>query len=278
MLCGYILKGSAKAARLDLTKLQKKMTKTNNVSSQKLHAAQVQCANACYQLEQKDKECATALWSLTLVHKQGGAIVGAHDKLLTSHKEQQRLQIGNLQKQLQELKIVSKRLHTQIWKLQRPEKRKVLPLQHSRLPPAVQLVLDRVELDAVIALEDAAEYKEQNRKLKVENFVLLTKLSLSSERLATALEEMKGRDNYCTDWVNVMGTKGRKYDFMVKELGIQLMASEMSASQAVYCVTVFMMKTYPNLAPGVDYRVPSESSFKEWGEVSTIYLLQHIAR
>jgi len=49
-------------------------------------------------------------------------------------------------------------------------------------------------------------------------------------------------------------------------MGIQLMSSELSAPQAVYALTVFMMKTYPKLEPGVDYRVPGESQFKEWAE------------
>ena len=49
-------------------------------------------------------------------------------------------------------------------------------------------------------------------------------------------------------------------------MGVQLMASEISACQAVYCLTVFMMKTHPDLTPGVDYRVPGDSVFKERGE------------
>ncbi len=176
------------------------------------------------------------------------------------------MQVRNLQQQLKEQREKTKKIQKKLWQLQQPAKKVTQP-KCSDLPPAVQLVVDRAELDAVTALESVEEFKQNVVWLKAENAVLL-KLSLSSESLAKALEEIKGRDNDSNNWVNVPGQKGRKYDIMVKELEIQLMVSEMSASQAVYCVTVFMMKTYPNLSPGVDYRVPSASSFKEWGEIS----------
>jgi hypothetical protein len=44
------------------------------------------------------------------------------------------------------------------------------------------------------------------------------------------------------------------------------MSLELSVPQAVYALTVFMRKTYPDLKPNVDYRIPGESTFKEWGE------------
>jgi hypothetical protein len=44
------------------------------------------------------------------------------------------------------------------------------------------------------------------------------------------------------------------------------MASELLASQAVYCLMIFMTKTHPDLVEGVDYRIPGESVLKEWAE------------
>ncbi len=62
------------------------------------------------------------------------------------------------------------------------------------------------------------------------------------------------------------------YTTFIKEMDIQLMASELSAAQAVYCLSVFMLKTDPSsLVPDVDYRIPGGSSFKEWGEVNICF-------
>jgi hypothetical protein len=250
-----------------LQKLNVKLNKCKVASSRKQIVAKEDLANASKQLEDKDTECVHAVTSLAFLRQQGASMVGVHEKMLTSVKEWRGVQVRNLQQQLKEQKEKTKKIQKKLWQLQQPAKKGTQP-KRSDLPPAVQLVVDRAELDAVTALESVEEFKQNVVLLKAENAVLLKKLSLSSESLAKALDEIKGRDNDSTNWVNVLGQKGRKYDIMVKELGIQLMASEMSASQAVYCVTVFMMKTYPNLSPGVDYRVPSASSFKEWGEVS----------
>ena len=66
----------------------------------------------------------------------------------------------------------------------------------------------------------------------------------------------------------MLGKKGHRYIMYVKEMGMQLMiASELSASQAVYCLTVFMMKTHPDLIVAVvDNHTPGEYPSKEWAE------------
>jgi hypothetical protein len=53
----------------------------------------------------------------------------------------------------------------------------------------------------------------------------------------------------------MLGKKGHRYNMYLEEMGMQLIASELSTSQAVYCLTVFMMKTHPDLVAGVDYRI-----------------------
>jgi len=103
-------------------------------------------------------------------------------------------------------------------------------------------------MDAVLALEAADEFRLE--------------LDLTREKLTAALKQCTETSSV-TDWVNILGKKGQRYDMYIKEMGVQLMASEISACQAVYCLTVFMMKTHPDLTPGVDYRVPGESVFKE---------------
>jgi hypothetical protein len=136
---------------------------------------------------------------------------------------------------------------------------------HSKLPPSVQELIHNAQLDAVKAMEAADEFKLEIETLKLENATLLTELNLSRDKLAAALEQCSEAGNV-TNWVNVLGKKGQRYDMYITEMGVQLMASEISACQAVYCLTVFMMKTHPDLTPGVDYRIPGESVFKEWGE------------
>ena len=120
-------------------------------------------------------------------------------------------------------------------------------------------------MDAIMAMEASDELKLQVKSLKTENATLLKKLGLCAAKLQAVLEECNKTSNV-TDWVDVLGKKGARYNMYVKEMGMQLMSSELSAAQAVYCLTVFMMKTHPNLTPGVDYRIPGESVFKEWGE------------
>ncbi len=88
---------------------------------------------------------------------------------------------------------------------------------------------------------------------------------MSESTLEAALKECHTEP--ATDWVNELGKKGERYKLYIKEMGMSLMASELSASQAVYCLSIFMQKTYPTLILlGIDYRIPSKSSFKEWGE------------
>ena len=213
-------------------------------------------------MEQKDTECANAIWNLALVHKQGGDFVDAHDRLLTSQKKQHSLQIGTLQKQLQELKKVRNRLHTKIWKLQKskPKTRNSI----ARQDPAVQHLVAACELETVHALEQADDYQQQAAQWKKEMEKVKKMLEMSESSLEAALKEC--RTESPTDWVNELGKKGERYKLYIKEMGMSLMASELSASQAVYCLSIFMQKTYPTLELGIDYRIPSESSFKEWGE------------
>ncbi len=111
-------------------------------------------------------ESVLTLWSLTLVHKEGGATVQAGDKAITSYKKHQSLQIGNLQKQLQEQKKKNKMLTTKLWKLQQPKKttRNTIARQN----PAVQNLAATCELETVLVLEYANDCKQQAAQWKKE--------------------------------------------------------------------------------------------------------------
>ena len=130
----------------------------------------------------------------------------------------------------------------------------------------MQSIIQSAQLDAVLSLEAADDMKAEVASLRAENSTLMDSLDLSAEKLNAALESCAAPGNSVTNWIDVLGKKGGRYSMYVKELGLQLMASEMSAAQAVYSLTIFMMKTHPSLTPGLDYRTPSESVFKEWGE------------
>ena len=123
-------------------------------------------------MEQKDRECANALWILTLVHKEGGATVQAGDKAITSYKKYQSVQIGNLQKQLQEQKKKNKMLTTTLWKLQQPKKTTLKTI--ARQIPAVQNLVARCELETVQALEYADDCKQQAAEWKKEMEMIKT--------------------------------------------------------------------------------------------------------
>ena len=120
-------------------------------------------------------------------------------------------------------------------------------------------------MDAVQALEVGDELRDNVKELKAENTLLMANLEMTTGKLKAAVDLCSNPQNV-TNWVDRLGKRGQKYDVFIVEMGIQLMSSELSAPQAVYALTVFMMKTYPNLEPGVDYRIPCESQFKEWAE------------
>ena len=129
----------------------------------------------------------------------------------------------------------------------------------------MQKIIEANRMDAVVAMEASDDLKVEIKTLQANNDRIQAELGFSKEKLQSVLAACS-KTNDVTDWVDLLGKRGERYNMYIKELGMQMMSAELSASQAVYCLTVFMMKTHPKLVPGVDYRIPGESVFKEWGE------------
>lgn len=140
----------------------------------------------------------------------------------------------------------------------------------SRLGPAVQNLIHSSHLDAAKAIEAKDQVEVDSRKaiaaLQDAKSCIMRELELTNEKLKSSLAILARPENQPMNWVEKLGKRGTRYDVLIVEMGIQLMSSELSAAQAVYALTVFMMKTYPDLEPGVDYRIPGESTMKEWAE------------
>jgi hypothetical protein len=109
-----------------------------------------------------------------------------------------------MQKQLQEQKKVSKRLHTRIWKLQKskPKTRNSI----ARLDPVVQNLVAACELETVHALEHADDCQQQAAQWKKKMEMVKKTLEMSESTLEAALKEC--RTNPPTDCVNELGKKG----------------------------------------------------------------------
>ena len=134
--------------------------------------------------------------------------------------------------------------------------RKNKPEKLNRLSREAQNMIAKVELDAVVAIEREEAKDAQLR-------VAMKELKLTKGKLDTIMKDA----HQCTDWVDMLGKKGERYSLVMVEIGLQMMSSMLSAPQAVFCLTMFMQTTYPGLQTGVDYRLPSESTFKKWGEL-----------
>ena len=116
------------------------------------------------------------------------------------------------------------------------------------------------------AEEDAATSHALAFKLAQKHKQRLATIKLLQSKLDAALDTVAKQTKSGTDWIDVLGKKGQKYDIFVVEVGLRLMACNMDAAQARYALCVFMLSTHPDLKEGVDYRVPSVSTFKEWGD------------
>ena len=121
--------------------------------------------------------------------------------------------------------------------------------------------------ERVLAAEsDAAASDAFALKLAKKHKEHLGTIKLLQSKLDAAVATVKSQTKVGTNWVDVLGKKGEKYDIFVVEVGLRLMACNMDAAQARYALCVFMLSTHPNLNEGIDYRVPSVSTFKEWGD------------
>jgi len=195
-----------------------------------------------------------------------------HLRVQEKTQQYNRQVVANLKDQLKVTRAKANSYNSMISKLRilrRKDKLKKSP-DCSNWPLAkqtthVQRLVTGLQLDAVKAIEAADEHKEAANELRRENARLLSELNLTPKKMQSAIDVCAKPENV-TNCVDKLGKRGQQYDVFIIEMGLQLMSSALSAPQAVYALTVFMMKTYPDLAPGVDYRIPGESQFKEWGE------------
>ena len=245
----------------------------------KLKSATAQLERALHKVhharaEKKEAEFAADAASSKLTHvlSQADAVMITHDRIVQCKDTYNRIIIENVRadltssrKRANALNSAYRRLKKQriVDKKSAKADRSKWPL--AKQPPSVQAFATACSMDAVKAMEAADEMKDTISELVHENRKLKSQLQLSDETLKKAMNTCSNPEN-ATDWIETLGKRGERYDMYVIEMGIQLMSSELSAAQAVYVLTIFMMKTYPGLVPGIDYRIPGESQFKEWAE------------
>ena len=209
-----------------------------------------------------------AISSMSAMSQHGAAIIDADDRLINSQKRQHSIQVMTLQNTLKASRKKTSSLVTKLWKLKNRDiqkgDRSNWPLAKQTM--AVRALVNGCQQDAVAALEAHDGLKNTVLKLQETNALIMGRLKLTEGKLQSALAICAKPENNPTNWVDKLGKRGARYDVFIIEMGIQLMSSELSAAQAVYALTVFMRKSYPDLKSGVDYRIPGESTFKEWGE------------
>jgi hypothetical protein len=114
--------------------------------------------------------------------------------------------------------------------------------------------------------EVGGELRDEVKELQAENIRLIANLEMTTATSKAAVDLCSNPKN-ATNWVDRLGERGEKYEVFIVEMCIQLASSELSAPQAARALTTaFMMKTCPDLEPGIDCRIPGESQFKEWAE------------
>lgn len=145
-----------------------------------------------------------------------------------------------------------------------------------RLPP---LLRQRVE--AVFADTAAAEEKADRLQLKVHDLESAARLmrpflgkesafgrGLNSEppvapsvaETSSGVQESRPRPQL---W-QMLGRAGQDYSQDIIELGMTLMAANLSAEKAVDVMRAFLRLEYPDKIESVDYRMPDASRFREW--------------
>ena len=62
----------------------------------------------------------------------------------------------------------------------------------------------------------------------------------------------------------MLGKTGEAYSQDIIELGLTLMAAQLTAPQAVSVMRAFIRAEYPEKKEGVDFRIPDASRFREW--------------
>jgi hypothetical protein len=126
----------------------------------------------------------------------------------------------------------------------------------SRLPAGMRERVMASEKDAAVALSCLRKEVSQHAKT-------LKRLNLAQEDLNAMVKKLVPN----TNWIEKCGKKGQRCDIFIVEMGLQLVSQNMNAEQCVYAFGVFMQMTYPTLTSGEDYRLPTVSAFKEWGEM-----------
>jgi hypothetical protein len=84
--------------------------------------------------------------------------------------------------------------------------------------------------------------------------------ALEFDKLVAAKAEGRGK----LDLVDRLGKAGENYSQDIVELGLTLMATRLTAPQAVAVVRAFVQLEHPDKEEGKDYRIPDEKRFREW--------------
>jgi hypothetical protein len=140
----------------------------------------------------------------------------------------------------------------------------------AKLPVAFRERLDNAQAD-VIAAEVAMEaLQEEIVRLRQDNCDLaqahrLLKLKLGASRVNFQNLPIgnKSQSTKIELW-RLLGVRGESYCQDVIELGLTLMAAQLSAEQAVDVLRAFLRLEYPEKIEGADYRIPEASRFREW--------------
>lgn len=258
-----------------------KVKATLTTTRAKFEAVKIEMKSAAAAAERAIHDLNFAMAEAREMYKALQEMRASHEKAQASTEDYNRLVVSNLRKQLKTTRATCNSYNSTNHKLKLLRHQDKIKIKNLKQTDQVKKLVAASEMDAVLAMEAKEEVEEAmlvtlaankdlQRSVKAlheSQDAILKELHFSKEQLQEALGKLShpGSGN-AMNWVEKLGKRGSRYDVMIVEMGIQLMSSELSAAQAVYALTVFMMKTYPSLQPGVDYRIPGESTFKEWAE------------
>ena len=140
----------------------------------------------------------------------------------------------------------------------------------AKLPAAFRERLDDAQADVIaaeVAMEAMQEEIDRLRKINVDltqaHRLLKLKLGASGVNFENLPVGTKSQSSKVELW-RLLGVRGESYCQDVIELGLTLMAAQLSAEQAVDVLRAFLRLEYPEKIEGTDYRIPDASRFREW--------------
>jgi hypothetical protein len=139
----------------------------------------------------------------------------------------------------------------------------------SSFPKAIQERLNDAQADVFAAEEAMAAMQEEIDRLRKDNCNLAQAHRLLKLKSGAAGVDFQKRpiDVIKTSKVELwqmLGVRGGSYCQDIIELGLTLMAAQLSAEQAVDVLRAFLRLEYPTKIEGTDYRIPDASRFREW--------------